>query len=136
MWLHCRTMLFPGIQHIRRHVTDTLCYHVNSTQYRYPVCVLPLTNNWFMTNVIGLLATFLYYLHYRRQPIKPITFVMNQLLVKGITQTGSSGFSKGGAKLTQWQMRHPFIMGHMYGSTRLYKFLLTPPIFFSEDQKK
>ena len=41
-----------------------------------------------MTNVIGFLATFLYYLHYKRQPIKPITFFMNQLLVKVNTHTG------------------------------------------------
>ena len=41
------------------------------------------TNKWFMTNVIGSLVTFSYYLHYKRWPIKPNTFVRNHLLVKG-----------------------------------------------------
>ena len=38
-----------------------------------------------MTNVIGLLDAFLYII---KMANKPITFVMNQLLVKGNTQTG------------------------------------------------
>ena len=47
------------------------------------------------------------------------------------------GFSKGGAKLTQWRrMRHLSSWTHMYGSTLLHKFFLTPPIFPSEEQKK
>jgi len=47
------------------------------------------------------------------------------------------GFSKGGAKLTQWRrMRRLSSWTCMYGSTLLHKFFVTPPIFPSEEQKK
>jgi len=47
------------------------------------------------------------------------------------------GFSKGGAKLTQWwQMRRLSSWTLMYGSTLLHKFFVTHPIFPSEEQKK
>ena len=47
------------------------------------------------------------------------------------------GFSKGGAKLTQWRrMRHLSLRTRMYGLTLLQKFFVTPPIFASEEQKK
>ena len=44
---------------------------------------------------------------------------------------------RGGAKLTQWRrMRCLSSRTHMYGSTLLHKFFVTPPIFPSEEQKK
>jgi len=50
---------------------------------------------------------------------------------------GDPGFSKGGAKLTQWRrMRHLSLWTRMYGLMLLHKFFLTPPIFPSEEQKK
>ena len=47
------------------------------------------------------------------------------------------GFTKGGAKLTQWRrMRRLSSQTRMYGLTLLHKFFVTPPIFPTEEQKK
>ena len=67
-----------------------------------------------------------------------ITVILYVFLQAAYTYAGADpGFSKGGAKLTQWRrMRRLSSRTCMYGSTLLHKFFIMPPIFPSEKQKK
>jgi len=76
--------------------------------------------------------------------LKPphLVYILSIRLIQGsypskIPTGADPGFSKGGAKLTQWRwMRRLSSRARMYGSALLHKIFITPPIFPSEEQKK